>query len=191
MELNTIFFIGPQGSGKGTQAKILAGKLDFFYWEMGGILRQVAQENTELGSRVKSLVDSGVLLSDEQLYEVVDSRLSQIPADKGVIFDGIPRRIGQAEHLMDFLKKQGRTYFTTLFVNLPKEESLSRLLKRAKIEKRADDTKEKIEFRLQQYEKDTLPVLDYMMKETSYMEIDGSPAVEEVTKEIDRLLEIA
>jgi adenylate kinase len=188
MQLNTIFFIGPQGSGKGTQAKVLAKKLNFFYWEMGGILRDVASQDTELGKKIKNLIDSGVLLTDENLYEVVDNRLGEIAHDVGVIFDGIPRRVAQAEHLMEFLQKQGRKDFVTLFVNLPKEESLARLLKRAEIEKRADDTKEKIEFRLQQYEKDTLPVLDYLKQHSTFFEIDGSPSVEEVTKNINRSL---
>src|ERR1041385_1118048 len=123
MNLSAIFFIGPQGSGKGTQAKLLAAKLNFYFWEMGGILRQVAGEQTDLGQRVKNLVDHGVLLTDEQLSEVVDSRLSKIPKDQGVIFDGIARRIGQAEFLLNFLKQQGRENLTTLFINIPKEES--------------------------------------------------------------------
>jgi adenylate kinase len=188
MNLNTIFFIGPQGSGKGTQAKILAKRLNFFYWEMGAILRDVATTDTELGKRIKNLIDSGVLLTDEQLYEVVDNRLGEIAHDVGVIFDGIPRRIAQAEHLMQFLLKQGRKDFATLFVNLPKEESISRLLKRAEIEKRADDTREKIEFRLKQYEDDTLPVLDYLKQHSAFFEIDGQPSVEQVTKSINQSL---
>jgi adenylate kinase len=190
MNLNTIFFIGPQGSGKGTQARVLAKKLNFFYWEMGAILRDVAAVDTQLGKKVKNLIDEGVLLTDANLYEVVDNRLGEIAHDVGVIFDGIPRRVAQAEHLMDFLTKQGRKDFTTLFVNLPREESISRLLKRAEIEKRADDTREKIEFRLQQYEKDTLPVLDYLKQHSQFFEIDGSPSVEEVTKEIEKSLEL-
>jgi adenylate kinase len=190
MNLNTILFIGPQGSGKGTQAKILAQKLSFFYWEMGGMLRQVAKEKWDLGRKIKSLIDNGVLLSDDQLYEVVDAKLAMIPANKGVIFDGIPRRVSQAEHLMAFLKYQGRKDFLTLFVNLPKEESLARLLKRAGIEKRTDDTKEKIEFRLKQYEKDTLPVLDYLKTQTQFIEIDGTPPIEEVTKSINHALNL-
>src|SRR6185369_17916728 len=100
MNLNTIFFIGPQGSGKGTQARFLAKRLDFFYWEMGGILREVAAGNTVLGIRIKQLIDSGVLLKDEDLYQVVQMRLGGIPTTKGVIFDGIPRRLGQAEFLI-------------------------------------------------------------------------------------------
>jgi adenylate kinase len=188
MKLNTIFFIGPQGSGKGTQARVLAKKLNFFYWEMGGILREVAASDSELGKKVKNLIDIGVLLTDDQLYEVVDNRLGESAHDVGVIFDGIPRRVAQAEHLMEFLQKQGRKDFVTLFVNLPREESVARLLKRAEIEKRADDTREKIGFRLEQYEKDTLPVLDYLKQHSQFFEIDGSPSVEEVTKNINQSL---
>lgn len=188
MQLNTIFFIGPQGSGKGTQAKVLAKKLNFFYWEMGAILRDVASGDSELGKRVKNLIDSGVLLTDSQLFEVVDNRLGEIAHDVGVIFDGIPRRVAQAEHLMEFLQNQGRKDFVTLFVNLPKEESLARLLRRAEIEKRADDTKEKIEFRLQQYEQETTPVLDYLKKHSTFFEIDGTPPIEQVTVAINKAL---
>jgi len=188
MNLNTIFFIGPQGSGKGTQAKLLAKRLGFFYWEMGGILREVAAGSTELGEKVKSLVDSGTLLQDEDLYAVVKMRANQISPQQGVIFDGIPRRLGQAEFLLDYLRSQGRADFTTLYVSLPREESLKRLLKRAEIEKRADDTKEKIEFRLQQYENETVPVLEYLKNHGQFFEIDGQPSVEQVTKDINKAL---
>ncbi len=188
MNLNTIFFIGPQGSGKGTQAKLLAKKLGFFHWDMGAILREVAGTATDLGKKIKNLIDTGVLLKDDELYEVVTYKLDQIDQGQGVIFDGIPRRVGQAEFLLDFLKKQGRKDFVTLFVNLPREESLARLLKRAEIEKRADDTKEKIEFRLQQYEADTLPVLDFLKAQTKFFEIDGQPSIEEVGNKINKAL---
>ncbi len=188
VKLNTIFFIGPQGSGKGTQAKLLAEKMKFFYWEMGGILREVAATETPLGKKVKRLIESGVLLTDEDLYEVVKLRLNQIPKDKGVIFDGIPRRLGQAEFILDFLKKQGRRDFTTLYVSLPKEESINRLTKRAKLENRADDTLEKIEFRLQQYQEETVPVLEFLNKSTMFFEINGTPPVADVTKKINEAL---
>lgn len=190
MNLNTIFFIGPQGSGKGTQAKLLAKTLDFFYWEMGGILREVASSNTILGIKVKQLIDSGVLLEDEDLYQVVKMRLNEIPTSKGVIFDGIPRRLGQAEFLLNFLKEQGRTNFTTLYVSLPKEESIARLLKRAELEKRADDTLEKIEFRLEQYEKETVPVLDFLKTNSNFYEIDGKPEISVISKNIRTTLNI-
>ncbi len=188
MNLNTIFFIGPQGSGKGTQAKLLAKKLNFFHWDMGAILREVASGDNELGKKIKALIDSGILLKDEDLYEVVQFKINQISPTQGVIFDGIPRRLGQAEFLMNYLKGQGRADFVTLFVNLPRQESLNRLSLRAQKEGRADDTPEKIEFRLKQYEQDTLPVLDYLKQQTNFFEIDGSPAVEEVTGTINQTL---
>ncbi len=190
MQLNTIFFIGPQGSGKGTQAKFLAKRLDFFYWEMGGILREVAAGTSILGIRIKSLIDSGVLLSDEDLYQVVKMRLSEIPKTRGVIFDGIPRRLGQAEFLLSYLKGQGRGDFATLYVSLPPGESLARLLKRAEIEKRADDTREKIEFRLAQYQEETVPVLEYLKQQTKFFEIDGRPDVETVMDNINKALRL-
>ena len=190
MQLNTIFFIGPQGSGKGTQAKILAQKLGFFYWEMGGILREVAKEQSELGQEVKQMINNGILLPDDALLKVVKSRLSQISKEQGVIFDGIPRRLGQAEFLLDFLKSQGRQNFVTIFIDLPKEESLNRLLLRAQKENRADDTKEKIELRLQQYYNDTLPVVDYLKQRTQFFEIDGRPAIEQVATDINRALNL-
>lgn len=191
MEFNIIFFIGPQGSGKGTQAKILAQRLDFFYWEMGGILREVAQQPTDLGKEIKNQIDQGILLSDETLYKVVKQKLTEISKVKGVIFDGIPRRLGQAEFIINYLKEEGRGVFTTIYVTLPKEESISRLLKRADLEKRADDTLEKIEFRLSQYIADTLPVVEYLKQCTNFVEIDGRPSVDEVMKAINSALKLA
>ncbi len=192
MDLNTIFFIGPQGSGKGTQAKILAQKLNFFYWEMGGILRSLRSqaETSELAKRVVEQIDAGILLNDATIEEVVRMKLSELPKDQGVIFDGIPRRLGQAEFLFGILKEQGRSAFTTLFVDLPKEESMSRLLLRAATENRADDTREKIEFRLQQYYNDTLPVVDYLRQRTTFFEINGQAGIEAVTEQINHSLQL-
>ena len=157
---------------------------------MGGILRSVAKQDSQLGKKIKALVDSGVLLTDEQLYEVVDDRLDQIPQDTGIIFDGIPRRVAQAEHVMEYLQKQGKTNLATLYISLPEQETMSRLLKRAQVENRADDTPEKIKFRLEQYKEDTLPVLDYLRTKSKFYEVDGSPSVEEVTTKINTILEI-
>jgi len=190
MNLNVIFFIGPQGSGKGTQAKILAAKLGFFHWDMGAILRAMRSETSDLAKEVTALIDQGFLLQDDLLLKVVKSKLSEIPSNKGVIFDGVPRRLGQAEFLFGELQKQGRNNFVTLFIDIPKEETLKRLLLRAEKENRADDTKKKIEFRLEQYYKDTFPMIDYLKERTTFFEIDGQPSVEEVTKVINQKLEL-
>lgn len=188
MNLDAVFLIGPQGSGKGTQARILAEKHNLFYWEMGGVLRQLATEQTPLGQEVNELINSGVLLTDDLLLSVFRDRMSAIPSDKGVIFDGVPRRIGQAQFVMSFLKEQGRSKFATLFIDLPKEESLNRLLLRAEKEGRKDDTKEAIEYRLQQYEEDTVPVLDFLRPITDFMTINGNQSIENVTSDIEQAL---
>lgn len=190
MELNTIFFIGPQGSGKGTQAKILAEKLRFFHWDMGKICRETASEDTELGKTVKDLIDHGVLLQDNLILKVATAKLETIKPTQGVVFDGIPRRLGQAQFLMNFLKKQGRKNFVTLYINLPKAETFKRLRLRSEKEGRVDDTKEAIELRLKQYTEATLPVLDYLNQETSFFEIDGTPAIPEVCVKINQALGI-
>lgn len=191
MDLNTIFIIGPQGSGKGTQARALAARLGFFHWDMGAILRETAASGSDIGNKVKELVDNGIYLSDEFLIEVCKDKLNTISPSQGVIFDGIPRRLGQAEYLLEFLKSQGRKNFVTLFVNVPREESLNRLSIRTEKEGRADDTKEKIEKRLEQYENETVPVLDFLKTHTVFYQINGKPPVEEVTVEIASALGVS
>ena len=190
MNLNTIFFIGPQGSGKGTQATLLAKKLGFYHWDMGGILRDTGKQDSDLGREVKDLIDRGVLLDDELLLKVARAKLETITPETGVVFDGIPRRIGQAEFLIGFLRSQGRKDFATVFLDIPKTETLKRLLLRAQTQGRADDTQEAIEFRLQQYYDDTLPVLEYLKNESTFYTIDGLPTIAEVTENINSNLEI-
>lgn len=189
MQYEVIFLIGPQGSGKGTQAKILAESLGFYYWEMGGILRQISKETSPLGLKAKDMLDKGILFPDEFLLEIVKAKLSELPLDKGIIFDGIPRRIGQAQFLLDHLKGMGKSKFVTLFIDLPKEESINRLLLRAEKEGRADDTREAIEVRLNYYYNDTLPVLDFLKENSTFVTIDGLPSVDAVTLQIEHAIQ--
>ena len=185
MKFDTIFFIGPQGSGKGTQAKLLAQKTGFFYWEMGGILRELAKSGTELGNKIGALIDQGVLLGDDILLDVLKHKLSELPKGQGVIFDGVPRRLSQAEFLLAHLHSIGFENFVTLFIDLPEEESIKRLLLRAQTENRKDDSREAIVFRLQQYHEDTMPVLDYLKQNSTFITIDGLPPIPQVTEQID------
>jgi adenylate kinase len=188
---DAVFLMGPQGSGKGTQAKILTEKLGFFYWEMGGILRGMKEYRLPDGETVGSIVDKGIYLSDEQILEIVKAKLPQIPAEQGIIFDGIPRRLGQAEFLINWLHDHKRQSLATIFLSLPREKSLERLRRRAEIEKRVDDTPQAIELRLRQYEETTLPILDYMREHTRFIELDGRPPIPEVTQELFKVLELS
>ncbi len=189
MDFDVVFIAGPQGSGKGTQGKRLADKLGFLFWDTGAIIRELIKEGTPLGKKI-SIVNDGTLLSDELLIEVLKERLSILSPDQGAIFDGVPRRFGQAHFLIQYLKDQGRKKPVTIFIDLPHEVSIERLLARAKKEGRVDDTVHGIERRLRYYDEATKPAIEYLMQETKLMEIDGRPSIDEISKKIDAALEI-
>lgn len=188
MDLDVLFFIGPQGSGKGTQARIIAERLGFYHWEMGAILREEAKIDSEFGRHIADLINNGHLLDDADLLEVITDKLETMPRATGIIFDGIPRRIGQAQFLLDYLQAHGRHKFGTIFLDIPFDVSVNRLLERAHHEFRQDDTEEAIRNRLALYEKETLPVIELLRKETHLYDIDGTPPIPEVTKLINTAL---
>jgi len=190
MDFDVIFMAGPQGSGKGTQGKRLAAKLGFFSWDTGAELRAIAAQDTPLGREVAGIINGGAFVSDEILNKIMAERLPLIPEGKGMIFDGVPRRMGQAEFLLGFLKSKPRKGMATIFIDLPREESMKRLLHRATTEGRVDDTPEAIEKRLRFSDEVVMPVMEILKKETKYMVIDGRPSMDEVEKSIDVALGI-
>ncbi len=182
--------IGPQGSGKGTQGRVLAEQIGFFYWEMGAILREEAKKDTPFGKKVKSLIDAGHLLEDDELYRVLNTELPEVIKHKRVLFDGVPRRVGQGLYLMHYLEQNGFKEFATISIEVPKEESIKRLLERAHHEFRVDDTPEKIAYRLDLYDKETVPVLKFLQGIGDFYAIDGMGSVENVKVRIDQALEV-
>ncbi len=189
-QYDAIFMIGPQGSGKGTQGKVLAEKLGYFYWEMGAILREEAKKDTPFGRKVKNLIDNGHLLEDEELFRVLATELPEVIKHKRILFDGVPRTVPQGAHLITYLHQNGLTQFATVFIDVPKEESVKRLLERAHHEFRQDDTPEKIEFRLEVYEKETKPVLKFLEGIGDLYTIDGMGTIEEITERINSALKV-
>ena len=187
---DAIFFIGRSGAGKGTQARELSERLGFFYWEMGAILRAEISRGTPIGQEIQALVNQGLFLGDHHMFKVIASHIDEIPEGKGIIFDGLPRRMSQAPYVIGLLHGLGRKDLATLFLDVPREDSVERLLKRATVEHRPDDTEEVINRRLDQFEQETLPVLDFLQEMTRFYRIDGRPAIPEVTTAINTLLEI-
>lgn len=182
--------IGPQGSGKGTQGRVLAERLGYFYWEMGGILREEAKKQTPFGQKVKSLIDNGQLLEDQELFRVLQSELPEVIKHKRLLFDGVPRTVPQGLHLFNYLNQNGYTQFAAIHIDVPKEESVKRLLERAHHEFREDDTPEKISFRLDVYEQQTKPVLKLMEGVGDLFTIDGVGSIEEIQTRINTALGI-
>lgn len=187
---DAIFMLGPQGSGKGTQGKVLAKKINFYYWEMGAILREEAKKDTPFGRKVKGLIDAGHLLEDDELYRILQTELPEVIKHKRILFDGVPRRVGQGAFLIHYLTQNGFNKFATVHIDVPKDESIKRLLERAHHEFRTDDTPEKIAYRLDLYEKETLPVLKFLKGVGEYYLIDGVGTVEEITERIDKALRL-
>lgn len=187
---DAIFMVGPQGSGKGTQGKVLAEKLGYFYWEMGEILREEAKKDTPFGRKVKSLIDAGHLLEDDELYRVLNSELPEVIKHQRILFDGVPRRVGQGAYLIHYLTQNGFTQFATVVIDVPKDESIKRLLERAHHEFRTDDTPEKIAYRLDLYDRETKPVIKFLQGIGDLFSIDGVGSIEEVTQRINSALKV-
>lgn len=187
---DAIFMIGPQGSGKGTQGKVLAERLGYFYWEMGGILREEAKKETPFGRKVKELIDNGELLEDNELFRVLNTELPEVIKHKRILFDGVPRTVPQGLHLIHYLQQNGFNLFGAVHIDVPHDESVKRLLERAHHEFRQDDTPEKISYRLNLYDKQTKPVLKFMEGIGDLHTIDGVGSIEEITERINTALEI-
>lgn len=168
-----IIILGPQGSGKGTQAKLLAEKFGMTHVSSGSLLREFAKNDTEKGRLVADLLTTGALLPFDTVVEVVEPVL--LGAKTGFILDGTPRDQMQAEYLDWYLGERHINIDKVILLNIPREISLDRLAKRARIENRSDDTPEAIHERLDIYNKETLPVIDYYRQKGKLTEVDGTP----------------
>ncbi|MDP2631917.1 MAG: nucleoside monophosphate kinase [Candidatus Uhrbacteria bacterium] len=181
--MHKILILGPQGSGKGTQANILAEKLNIPALSMGQLLRNETESQSELGLEIKRTIDQGELVPDNVALQVLKKRLDQPDAQIGYILDGYPRNRAQYE-----VYKQFDQPSALLVIDVPNDESMRRLLKRAEIEKRVDDTSEKIARRLEIYEEDTTPIIDEYQKQGIAKIINGIGTIEEISERVNEAL---
>lgn len=187
--MKSIILVGPQGSGKGTQARILADLFDYTIFETGAILRAMAQETSDLGQKVQAITSRGDLVPNEIVMEIVADFIDKAGNTKKIIFDGIPRSEVQRESLEALLTAKDIAW-QAVEIALPIELSKERLIKRAEIEGREDDTPLVIERRLQNFFAHTAPLIQHWRANEQLVSIDGNQPVEDVSSQMIDALEL-
>jgi adenylate kinase len=206
-----IIFLGAPGAGKGTQAANVARKLNLVHIATGDLFRQALEQGTELGIKAKSYMERGVLVPDQITIEMVLERISAPDCAGGVILDGFPRNLKQAEALDEALARQGKEIDKVVYIKVSEEELLRRLSGRwicrrcqtpyhitdsppkvwgkcdkcgGELYQRPDDTEESVKKRLEVYSAQTAPLIDYYRQAGKLLDIDGEGGVDEVGKRI-------
>jgi adenylate kinase len=175
-----LVFMGPPGSGKGTQAKGLVDSQGWVQLSTGELFREHIGKQTDLGKRVKDYIDRGVYVPDDITVDMVRQRLRQIAPSTRIVFDGFPRTEAQAEALDHLLAEFERRVDAVILLDVPRDEILTRLTKRARELGRTDDTPEVIGKRFDVYEQQTRPVVDFYARAGKVRRVNGVGPVDEV-----------
>lgn len=183
-----LLLLGPQGSGKGTQAKRIASDWEIPHVSTGDMFRAL-DDSTELGREVAAIMARGELVPDEITIRMIEQRLAEPDAAEGFILDGFPRNLAQAEALDELLRSIGRGLDAILFFDLPDEVALERMRGRAADEGRADDTPEAMQTRLAIYHEQTEPVVEHYRVTGKLVPLHAGRPVEEVFAEIESALD--
>lgn len=210
-----LIMLGPPGAGKGTQAKMLVDRFGIPQISTGDMLREALKIGTELGKKAKEYMDKGALVPDEVVIGIVKERLAQSDCAKGFILDGFPRTIPQAEALDQVLVELGKKIEYAINIDVPKNELIKRLAGRRTCKKcgamyhiifnppqekgkcdkcggelyqRDDDKEETIKRRLEVYESQTQPLIDYYRRKGSLVNIMGAGSIEEIFEEVTRTI---
>ena len=181
--LNIVIF-GAPGSGKGTQSERIVAKYGINHISTGDVLRAEIKNGTELGKTAKGYIDQGQLLPDNLIVDMLASTLDGLKDSKGVIFDGFPRTIAQAEALKQMLAERGQAVSIMLDLEVPEDELMTRLVLRGQQSGRADDNEETIRKRLTVYHSQTAPLIDWYKQEGLYCHINGLGELERITNDI-------
>ncbi|MFW5582686.1 MAG: adenylate kinase [Bacteroidales bacterium] len=178
--MKNLVIFGAPGSGKGTQSDLLVAKYGFRHISTGDVLRAEIKQGTELGRTAQQFIDKGQLIPDELMIEILASVYDSLCPCEGVIFDGFPRTIPQAEALKNMLAQRGTEVSAVLQLEVPEEMLTERLLNRGKTSGRADDNAETIRKRLEVYHSQTAPLAAWYAAEGKLHAIKGYGALEEI-----------
>ena len=210
-----IILLGPPGAGKGTQAKLIAGKLGIPHISTGDMLRSAVARGTEVGRKAQTYMDAGLLVPDEVVLGVVRERLTEPDAATGFLFDGFPRTVDQADALGEILVQNGQHLDSVINLDVPEEDLVQRISGRrmckcgasyhakysppktagicdmcgGELYQRADDTEATVRERLAVYQKETRPLIDYYSRKGLVRTVDGSTGIDQVSAAIMAALE--
>lgn len=189
--LNIVLF-GAPGSGKGTQSAKLIDKYGLYHISTGEVLRDHIKRGTELGKTADSYISKGQLIPDELMIQILEDVLdTKAAGKKGVVFDGFPRTIPQAEALKELLQRRGSDLHAVVGLEVPEDELVDRMIARGKETGRADDNLDTIKKRLDVYHQQTMPLKEYYTKKGKYKGVNGSGIVDDIFRtiadHIDRL----
>ena len=205
--------MGPQGSGKGTQARMLAKEFDLQIFETGAVLRELAKKDTEIGRKINEIINikGDIVPWDFMKEQILGQKLDELSANRGIIFDGTPRILEEAEFWEKKLKEVSRKIDYIFYINVSKEESVKRISVRklckknahplivgkdlseeeikcpicgSEVYRREDDTPEKVLKRLEWNEENMKPVIEYYDNKKMITGIDGERSIENINKEI-------
>lgn len=186
--LNIVIFGGP-GSGKGTQSDVITKTYQLKHLSTGDLLRSEMANGTELGQLAKSYIDAGNLVPDEMILRILAKALDEMGDAKGVIFDGFPRNVSQAEALDQMLQARGESVSILLDLVVPDDILVERMLFRSQTSGRADDNPETIKNRVNVYHQVTAPVVDYYKQKGVYAHIDGTQNIDDTSASIKACLD--
>ena len=187
--INLVIF-GAPGSGKGTQSENIVEKYGFEHISTGDVLRNEIKNGTELGKTAKSYIDQGQLIPDELMIDILASVYDSFGKEhKGVIFDGFPRTIPQAEALKKMLAERGHKVAAMIELDVPEDELMKRLLLRGQQSGRSDDNEETIKKRLNVYHNQTSPLIEWYAKEGIHHHINGLGELDRIFGDITAVID--
>ena len=187
--MKNLVIFGAPGSGKGTQSDILVEKYGFDHISTGDVLRAEIKAGSELGRTAKEFIDNGQLIPDSLMIDILAATYDALPKEQGVIFDGFPRTIPQAEALKAMLAERGTTVHAMLELNVPDEMLIERLINRGKTSGRADDNEETIRKRLDVYKNQTAPLIEWYKTDGKHRAVKGHGALEEITDALSEVID--
>lgn len=188
-KLNLILF-GPPAAGKGTQAKMLVADHGLIQLSTGDMLRAAVASESELGQKVKAIMDRGDLVSDEIVIALIEEQIDNNPDAPGFIYDGFPRTVPQAEALDMALTQRGMKIDSVIRLKVDDEALVKRIETRFAEQGRKDDNPDSFKVRLGNYNKQTAPLLPFYAAQGKLSEVDGMQSIENVSQQISKVLEM-